>query len=170
MHSRVRKGRSYPLDGQKVFNKLNWVLALLGRKEEKEPPPLPKFGPNPVGALEITGAGRGMALKLRVSESPANEIMVYGSPPQNAGRGYCGDYRFLGLLPAPVEGESDITRLYVKKYGVPRENSKIFIRTWPEENGWEDRGQMHIASAPVPGRGDGAGGQRDGRPGKARRQ
>jgi len=28
-----------------------------------------------------------------------------------AGRGYCGDYRFLGLLPVPVEHVSDIMRL-----------------------------------------------------------
>jgi hypothetical protein len=49
------------------------------------------------------GAGRGARAPLSVSGPLAEEIMVFGSPPQNAGRGYCGDYRFLGLLPAPVK-------------------------------------------------------------------
>ena len=165
VHSRVREGHSYPLDGQKLFNKINSVLLLLGRKPWREAPPLPRFGPNQVGKLQITGAGKGMALELRVNGTPAEEIMVYASPPQNAGRQYCGDFRFLGLLPAPIECLSDITRLYIKKYGVPPPNTRIFVRTWQVVDGWENKGAMQITSALVPARGGGAGGRAGARAG-----
>ena len=67
-----------------------------------------------------------------------------------AGRTYCNDYRFLGLLPAPVKGWSDITRLYITKFGVPPPNTRVFIRTWQQVNGWENRGQMKLTNALVP--------------------
>ena len=70
----------------------------------------------------------------------AGDIMVFASPPYSAGRAYCRDYRFLGLLPAPVEHVSDITRLYIRKYGVPPANTRIFIRAWQQVDGWECRG------------------------------
>ena len=78
--------------------------------------------------------------------------MVFGSPPQNAGRAYCGDYRFLGLLPAPIEGVSDITRLYIKKFGVPPDNSRVFIRAWQVVDGWENWALAQITDALVPTR------------------
>src|ERR1035441_4373775 len=86
------------------------------------------------------------------SDLPNEDIMVFASPPWKAGRTYCNDYRFLGLLPAPVKGWSDITRLYFKKFGVPPPNTRIFIRTWQVVDGWEDRGQMQLTNALVPTR------------------
>jgi hypothetical protein len=146
----TRKAHSYPLDGKQLFAKINLVLLLLGREPVTNPPPQPSFGLNPVLALRITLEDGRPALKLIVKGTPAHEIMVFASPPQNAGRGSCRDYRFLGLLSAPVECESAITRLYYKKFGVPPENSRVFIRTWQQENGWEDRGGMRLTSALVP--------------------
>ena len=155
VRSRTRQRRSRPLKGQQLFNKINSVLALLGRERRTDPPPEPRFGPNPVDEFTITGAGKTLALKLRVSRPLVEEIMVFASPPLSAGRAYCGDFRFLGLLPAPVEHLSDITRLYIQKFGVPPPNSRIFIRVWQEVDGWECRGQMHQANALVPARADG---------------
>jgi hypothetical protein len=155
VRSRTRQRRSRPLKGQQFFNKINSVLALLGRERRTDPPPEPRFGPNPVGEFTITGAGKTLALKLRVGGPLVEEIMVFASPPLSAGRGYCGDYRFLGLLPAPVEHLSDITRLYIQKFGVPPPNSRIFIRVWPEVDGWECRGEVRLANALVPARADG---------------
>jgi hypothetical protein len=94
--------------------------------------------------------GDGVALKLGVSGLPAKDIMVFASPPSKAGWQYCGDYRFLGLLPLPVKGWSDITRLYFKKFGVPPPHTRVFIRTWQQVDGWEDRGQMQLTNALVP--------------------
>jgi hypothetical protein len=107
---------------------------------------------NPRVTLHIKGTAKGPTLKLRVSETPTEDIMVFASPPWKAGRTYCGDYRFLGLLPASVKGWSDITRLYIKKFGVPPPNTRVFIRTWLEVDGWEDRGQVQLTTALVPRR------------------
>jgi len=159
----VRQGRYYRLTGQQLFNKINSVLALCEREPRTTPPPKPQFGPNPVGALTIGRVGDGLALTLSVRGSPAEDIMVFASPPYSAGRGYCRDYRFLGLLPAPVEQVSDITRLYIKKYGVPPTNTRVFIRAWQQVDGWECRGQMRLTNALVPANGGVAHGPRNSR-------
>jgi hypothetical protein len=148
----VRQGRHYRLSGQQLFNKINSVLALCEHEPRTTPPPQAQFGPNPVGALTISRDANSVTLKLNVSGTPSEDIMVFASPPQSAGRAYCGDYRFLGLLPAPVEHLSDITRLYIRKYGVPPANARIFIRTWQQVEGWECRGQMHLTEALIPAR------------------
>jgi hypothetical protein len=44
----------------------------------------------------------------------------------------------LGRLPDPVSRVSDITGLYVARYGVPPVRSRVFIRTVQVANGWED--------------------------------
>jgi hypothetical protein len=147
---RVRKGRFYRLRGHEVFRAINTVLELLGLQLRTDPPPEPKFGVNPRVTLQIKGTAKGLALKLRVSETPTDDIMVFGSPPWKAGRTYCNDYRFLGLLPAPVKGWSDVTRLYITKFGVPPPNTRVFIRTWQQVNGWEHRAQMKLTNALVP--------------------
>jgi len=146
----VRKGHFYRVRGHQLFRAINIVLRLLGREPRTDPPPLPTFGVNPQVTLQIKDSSRGPTLKLLVSETPTADIMVFASPPWKAGRTYCGDYRFIGLLPAPVKGWSDITRLYIKKFGVPPPNSRVFIRTWQVVDGWEDRGQMQLANALVP--------------------
>jgi hypothetical protein len=157
---RARKGRLYRLRGHQVFRAINTVLGLLGRKPRTDPPPPPKFGVNPGVTLQIKGTAKGLTLKLTLSGTPTEEIMVFASPPWKAGRAYCGDYRFLGLLPAHVEHVRDITRPYIEKFGVPPPNTRVFIRTWQEVDGWEDRGQMQLTNALVPTRGGGAGGRR----------
>ena len=148
----VRHGHYYQLNGQQLFNKLNSVLALCDHEPRTAAPDLPKFGPNPVGSLVITRDAEGLAIKLSVRGTPTEEIMVFASPPYPAGRGYCRDYRFLGLLPAHVEGFSDIARLYIKKYGVPPANTRIFIRAWQQVDGWESHGRMRLTDALVPAR------------------
>ena len=157
---RVRKGRFYRVLGHQVFRAINSVLALLGRKPRTDPPPEPKFGVNPKVALQIKITSKGPSLKLGVSGTPTEDIMVFASPPWKAGRTYCGDYRFIGLLPALVEHVSEITRLYIKKFGVPPPNTRVFIRTWQVVDGWEDRGQKQLTNDLVPIPGAGAGGCR----------
>jgi hypothetical protein len=149
---RARKGHLYRVRGHQVFRAINTVLVLVGQKPRTDPPPQPKFGVNPEITLQIKGASKGLTLKLSLSETPTEDVMVFASPPWKAGRTYCGDYRFLGLLPASVKGWSDITRLYIKKFGVPPPNTRVFIRTWLEVDGWEDRGQVQLTTALVPRR------------------
>ena len=113
--SRPKLGKPRPLDGQKFFNKINTVLAICGREPLLEPPPRPEFGPNPVIALTATNGPGGFALMLSLSETPAEDIMVFASPPCSAGREYCSIFSFLGLLPAGPGAERDITKQYLKK-------------------------------------------------------
>ena len=158
--SRPSLGKPRPLDGQKFFNKINTVLALCGREPLFEPPPRPEFGPNPVVALTATNDAGGIGLMLSLSESPAEDIMLFASPPCNAGRSYCSNFSFIGLLPAPNEGISHIMRLYLKKLKelkklnryrrVALAGSRVFIRAVQQVDGWENKRYMFASSAVIP--------------------
>jgi hypothetical protein len=158
--SRPKLGKPRPLDGQKFFNKINTVLATCGRKPRLEPPPRPPFPPNPVVALTASNGPGGIALMLRLSETPTEDIMVFASPPCNAGRSYCSNFSFIGLLAAPDEGISHITRLYLKKLKELKKlkryrhavlaGSRIFIRAVQQVNGWENKRYMFASSAVIP--------------------
>ena len=89
--------------------------------------------------------------------------MVFAWAPCNAGVAKNGHYAFLGLLPAPTNGEIDITELYLKKlkqwrklkhkrYHIRLEGSRIFIRVWQQVNGWENELGMFRANALAPAR------------------
>lgn len=170
IRSRPSLGQSGPLDGALLFKKINTVLRTCGRKPLVNPPPLPVFGPNPVVGFVIRSGKNGIALKLKLSPDAAlqarptqEDLMVFAWTPCNAGADKNQHYAFLGVLPAPVRGEINITRLYVKKlkawrrlkhkmYHIPLEGSRIFIRVWQQINGWEDMSGMFQASALAPAR------------------
>ena len=57
-------------------------------------------------------------------------------------------FAILGLLPAPTAGFSDVTSLYVAKYGVPPVDSCVVIRTRQQVNGCEDRPKETAAVVP----------------------
>jgi len=63
--------------------------------------------------------------------------MVFGAAPCSAGRKKWRHGAFLGLLPPPAGGESDITELYVARYGEPEPGKRVFIRTRQQKEGWE---------------------------------
>ena len=144
----VRQGRYYRLSGQQLFNKINSVLALCENEPQTTPPPRPQFGPNPVEGLAITNAHGSITLKLSVPAAPQSQVTVYGAAPCSAGISFVRDFTILGPLPEPVSGVSDITDIYVARYGVLRVGTQIFIRTRQQINGWEDAPKQ--ASAIVP--------------------
>jgi hypothetical protein len=88
------------------------------------------------------------------------DIMLFASPPCNAGKSYCSNFSFIGLLTAPNEGISRITRLYLKKLKEPKKlkryrhptlpGSRVFIRAAQEVNGWENKRYMLASSAVIP--------------------
>lgn len=173
LSSRRRLLQSGPLDGPLLFKKINRVLATCGRAPLLDPPPLPKFGPNPVEGFRIHKGRRGPVFKLKVSQKidwearPAQEdIMVYGWTPLNAGVEKNDLYAFLGVRPAREGEEIDITEMYMKKleawrklapkrYHAPLEGAKVFIRVWQQINGWENQLGMFQGSAFVPIEGHG---------------
>jgi hypothetical protein len=166
--SRPSLGQSGSLDGAQFFKKINTVLRTCGRQMLLDPPSSPGFGPNPVIGFAIREARGRIALKVKISPKvrwdarPAQEdLMVFAWAPRYAGVDKNHHYAFIGLLPAPVKNESDITKLYLKKleewrklkdksYHIPLEGSRIFIRVWQQINGWEHEVGMFQAHALAP--------------------
>ncbi len=170
VHSRSSFGKSGPLDGILLFKKINTVLRTCGREPLLDPPPLPVFGPNPVVGFRIREVRDPIAMKVKIfprvgweARLGQEDLMVFAWAPCNAGVDKNSHYSFLGLLSAPVRGESDIIKLYLKKlkewrklkhksYHIPLERSRIFIRVWQHINGWENELGMFLANALVPAR------------------
>ena len=174
VHSRPKLGQSGALDGCQLFKKLNSVLATCGREPLFDPPPPPRFGPNPVIGFEVRRDAGKIVFKLQITRrarwearSPLEDIMVFGWAPCNAGVAKNSLYAFLGLVPAPVDWESNITAAYLaklkewrkladKRYRIPLEGSKLFIRVWQQVNGWENHLGMFQGSALIPADAGGA--------------
>ena len=95
------------------------------------------FGPNPIGKLVISNGEDGVRLLLSITGPVAEDIMVLGQAPCSAGRTKRRNVSYLGLLPAPEGGVSDITELYIARYGEPRTGEKVFIVTRQQKDGWE---------------------------------
>ena len=138
VRSHPRGGQSGPLTGQNLFTAINRNQALLGLPPFACPPARPDFDANPVVAFSITEGRGGIALKLSVAAGAAGHILIFASCPYNAGRKYCDKFIYLGLLPAPVGSESDITAQYVKKHGQPWNGSRVILKIVQQVNGWRD--------------------------------
>jgi hypothetical protein len=165
VYSRTKMGQHGRLDGRLLFLKLNRVLATCGQAPLIDPPPLPRFGPNPVKGFSISQAGDGVVLKLTIDQTPVEDIMLFASPPRNPGRRYNSDYAFIGLLSPPYDGESEFTDQYLKKllewrrfedkkYHRPLAGAKVFVRAVQQVNGWEREVATFRASALVPRQAD----------------
>ncbi len=148
VHSRPRLGKSVRLTGCQLFIKINCARAAIGLDQFDDPPKVPEFGPNPVGELTVTNTRGTIALKLGVPSTPAEHTVVYGAAPCSAGRYFVRQYNILGLLPEPVRGASDITTLYVARYGVPPAGMRVCIRTRQHINGWESLPKQTSAIVP----------------------
>ena len=157
VRSHPRGGQSGPLTGQMLYTAINRNQALLGLPPFVYPPERPVFGSNPIAALSIAQDSDGVALKLSVTKAPAADLLVFASRPYNAGRRYCDKFIYLGPLPIPAGGESDITASYVKKYGQPWPGSRVIILTVQQSNGWRDqprrrgRSERHLYCRSGPG-------------------
>ena len=142
VQSKTRLG-SGPLSGQQLFQGLNSARARIGKKELLLVPPAPVvFEPNPVGQMIIRNGEHGVRLLLKVSGPVTEDIMVFGQAPCSAGRMKRRNVAYMGLLPVPQDGMSDITEIYVARYGEPRAGEKVFIVTRQQKDGWEGYDQV----------------------------
>ena len=73
-----------------------------------------------------------------------------GAAPVRTGVRCVQHFTFLGLLPPPADGWSDITELSVPRYGVPKAGTAIWIRTSQHINGWTDVPKVVRARVPAP--------------------
>ena len=148
--SHPRLAQKGPLTGQQCWQAISTVRAIVGLPETLEVPPRPVFSQSNVGPLVIENGPDGVRLYLAVSDEHNEDIMIFGQEPCSRGRYKRRNVSYLGLLPPPIGGLSEITRLYKAKFGEPRPGQKIFIVTCQEKNGW--KAQDRVASAIVPPR------------------
>jgi hypothetical protein len=143
-------GRRVALSGYNYFVRINASRARLGLPQFDLPPAEPAFNPNAVAELAITNSGDTITLKVRVLSQPGQYTLVQGAAPVSAGVRCVEHFPFLGLLPPPTEGWSDITELYVARYGLPPVGTVIFIRTCQHLDGSTDVPKLTSARVPAP--------------------
>jgi hypothetical protein len=148
--SHPRLGQKGPLTGQQFWQAISTVRAIVGLPETLEVPARPVFAQSNVGRLEIENGADGARLYLAVSGELNEDVMVFGQEPCSRGRYKRRNVSYLGLLPPPVGGRSEITRLYQAKFGEPRPGQKVFVVTCQEKDGW--KGLDLETSATVPER------------------
>jgi hypothetical protein len=140
---------SGPLTGQQHFQGINSARACIGLPPLWEPPAPVVFDRNPVGQLLITNGEGGVRLRLMVTGPATEHIMVFGQAPCSAGRRKRRNVSYLGLLSAAQDGLSDITALYIARYGAPRPGERVFIVTRQQKDGWEGYDQQTSEIVPV---------------------
>ena len=146
----TESGRRVRLHGYNLFVSLNSRRAELGLPQFDLPPAEPVFSPNPVAELVITNTGGKITLKLRVPSPPAQHTVVQGAAPVRTGVRCVQHFPFLGLLPAPIDGWSDITDIYKARYGEPKFGQAIWIRTCQHIDGYIDIPKVVRARVPAP--------------------
>ena len=144
-----RLADSKPLSGSQLFQKINTNLAHVGEPRLSEPPSLPDFPDNPVGELCLTNTNGLITLQLLVPTAPLRLTLVSATAPCSPGVSFPGRFYYLGLLPAPVAGRSDITQLYIAKFGAPPLNTRLFLQTVQMVNGWQDYPKRTTALVPA---------------------
>lgn len=148
--SRPRLGKSGRLPGYLVFMKVNATLALQGQPPVLTPTERPTFDANPVSDLLITNTGGAVDLQLGVPSVPTADILVLGAAPCSAGVSFAKHFVILGRLSAAEAGYSNITKLYVDRYGALTPGKRIFIRTRQVRDGWTELPIQTTALVPKP--------------------
>ena len=131
-------GVQVPRTGYGYYMSINLRQAHLGLPLFDLPPAPAVFSPNPVAELVATNIDDVITVKLHVPGTPAQFTLVQGAAPQLSGVRFVQHFPFLGLLPTPVDGWSDITALIVARYGDLQAGRRIFIRTCQQIDGMTD--------------------------------
>jgi hypothetical protein len=98
----------------------------------------PVFSTSPVKELAATYTEGRFSLQVRVEGTLAQCILVQGARPVRSCVRSVQHFPLLGLLPPPKDGWSDITELYVARYGVPKAGTAVWIRTCQHIDGFID--------------------------------
>jgi hypothetical protein len=146
----THSGRQVALSGYSYFVSANSRRAELSLPQFDLPPAEATFSPNPVAVLVATNSGGTITLKLRVPSLPAQYTLVQGAAPVGTGIRCVQHFPFLGLLPPPIDGWSDITELYIARYGMLPVGTVIFIRTCQHIDGATDVPIITSARVPAP--------------------
>jgi hypothetical protein len=150
LRTRPRLNQSGRLSGYLLFVRITCNLAAIGLPPVFDPPPPPQFGRNPVHQLSITALDGTVSIKLSVVGAVNHAVIVQGTRPRSRGTTFVDHFVILGLLPMPEEGMSDITDLWVARYGYPQPGSRILIRTVQQVSGYQDLPKQVSAVVPTP--------------------
>jgi hypothetical protein len=144
--SHPRLSQKGPLTGPQFWQAINSVRGRVGLPPTFDPPAPVAFSPSVVGRLVISNDNDGVRLWLPVSGELKEDVMVFGQEPCNSGRSKRRNVCYLGLLPPPIGGMSEITDLYKARFGEPRPGMKVFIVTCQTKDGWKglDQGTNEI--------------------------
>jgi hypothetical protein len=138
------------LCGYNYFMKVNASRIHLGLSRFDLPPSrVPSFSLNPVAEVAVTNTGGDISIKLRVPSQPGQYTLVQAAAPVSTGVRCVQQFRFLELLPEPVDGWSDITERYVAWFGVSPVGTAVFIRTRQQIDGWMDLPKVTSAVVPA---------------------
>jgi hypothetical protein len=135
----------------RFFCQINGTLSAYGLPRLLDPPKRERLRPNPVETLEIRNQRGVITMRLRVPQAPAQFTFDFGV--RWCSRGISVPRRngiLLGRLPQSVRGWSEITDLYVNKFGQLRPGSRIFIWTRQIINGRKDALKLTCADVPPP--------------------
>ena len=147
--SKSTLGQYGPLTGEQFFVQVNLARACISLPPYWDPPARETPGLSPVTGMSVLNGPQGPRLLLTVTGPVTADVMVFGQAPCSPGRHKRRNVAYLGLLRPSENGVSDITDIYVAKYGPLRPGTKIFIVTRQQKNGWE--GPLKETNAIVPG-------------------
>ena len=137
------------ISGYSYFMKLNAARIHIGLARLDYPPSQrPGFDVNPVAEVAVVEEGDSIRIKLHVPSPPGQHTLVEVAAPVSAGVRFVQGYRYAGLLPAPVDGWSDITELVVARFGQLTPGKVLYIRTRQQIDGWMDTGKVTSALVP----------------------
>jgi hypothetical protein len=136
--------------GYHYYMSLNCARRHLGLSRLTLPPSTrPSFPINPVGEAVAEGSGESLRIKLPVPSQSAEFTLVEATAPVSRGVRNAQGYRYLCLLPTPVNGLSDITAQLVARFGVLTPGQALFIRTRQQIDGWMDVGKVTRVVIPL---------------------
>ncbi len=145
------KGQRVRLNCFKLFVSLNTRRADLNLPQYDVAPAHPVFSDSPVKELAVIYREGKFTLMVRVEGTPEQLILVRGAKPVRSSAWRGQHFPFLGFLPPPKDGWSDITDLYVARYGVPKPNQAIWIRTCQHIDGFTDVPKtLRVRVSPLP--------------------
>ena len=147
--SKARLGQSGPLTGCQLFTRLNCNLVLMGASAVVVPPQAVVFPALVPSGFTITNTLGVIKMVLTCGDDPTEYTVVSASGGVSPGRSTDRDIRVLGECPQPVLGKSDITAMWVAKFGVPVVGRKVFVSVHQMIDGFTDIPAKWDAIVPV---------------------
>lgn len=123
-------GQSVTMSGAQAFNAINCLLVTAGLAAVNVPPVDPVIDP-PVVTLNAVFEDPTFTFELAHTPSPTGanvRLLSYVSPPQSAGRSFCGDYRLVQVSAANAATPEDLLDSVTARFGAPVVGQCYFSR------------------------------------------